>query len=342
MRGSNPTLVRPVCRFLASAFLRASSVVLAVPCAMVAVFLSLSPAVWAQDCDRNCLESVTDQFLSALEARDPTAFPRTDNLRYTENGQDIALGDGLWQTFVSNSDYRLYVADPHAGQVVFLGVIQENDAEVIAHFRLKVEQGRVAEAEALLARNSSMAALENLREPKAIFMEPLPAEQRVSREQLLRISDSYFTGLDTENSGAYVPFHENCQRQENGLILANSPDPDAGAMQKLGCKAQFDTGFSTIVTDVRERRYMVLDEERGLSYAIVFFDHNGTAETMGTAEGEVRDVASTWRRPSTIMIGELFKIVDGNIRQIEAIIVSVPYGMPSGWDGEDLVSEGLL
>ena len=317
-------------------------------CSLVLRFLAVSlfmlpvGPVQAQDCARDCLEGFADLLLTALDARDASLLPASGNMRYTENGQDIALDDGLWKTYVSHTDYHLYVADPHAGQVVFMGVIQENEDQVIAHFRLKVENREIAEVEALLARNATTAALENLEQPKAIFLESLPEAQRRSREEMVAITDAYFTGLDTENSGANVPFHDDCARQENGMLLANNPDPDAGEMQRLGCKAQFDTGFSTIVTDVRERRFVALDEERGLSYAIVFFDHDGTPKTMGGVGGVSRDVPPAFRRPSTIMIGELFKIVDGRIRQIEAIIVSVPYGMPSGWEGKDLVSEGLL
>lgn len=139
-----------------------------------------------------------------------------------------------------------------------------------------------------------------------------------------------------------VPFYPDCQRQENGAILANNPDAAEGSMQRLGCKAQFDTGFSTIVTDVRERRFMVLDEERGLSYAIIFFDHDGTPQTLGSVDGTQRPVAAPFNRPLTFMIGEQVKIVDGEIRQIEAVIVTVPYHMPSGWNGEDFVSMGLV
>jgi hypothetical protein len=313
----------------------------ALECILLSSLLPLS-AAQAQECDDACLRGFMDGFLEALEARDPFGLPLAPNMRYTENGQDIGLDDGLWKTFSRNSDYRLYVPDTVSGQVVFLGVIGENEDSVIAHFRMKVEDRQVAEVEALLARGTNMAVLENLQEPKPIFLETLPPEQRSSREEMVAITDSYFTGLDTENSGANVPFHEDCQRQENGMILANSPDPDAGEMQKLGCKAQFDTGFSTIVTDVRERRFMALDEERGLSYAIIFFDHDGSPKTMGGVDGVTREVQAPFNRPMTLMIGELFKIVDGRIRQIEAIIVQVPYGMPSGWDGVDLRSMGQL
>lgn len=297
--------------------------------------------VYAQDCDRSCLEGFMDDFLEALLAHDPGGLPLATDMRYTENGQDIALGDGLWQTYTKHSGYRLYVADPTAGQLAYLSVIEEGDTPVIAHFRMKVANRQIAEMEVLLARGSQ-GTLENLVEPKPVFLETLSPEQRRSREEMVAITNSYFTGLDEENSGANVPFHPDCQRQENGMLLANNPDAEAGSMQRLGCREQFDTGFSTIVTDVRERRFLVLDEERGLSYAIIFFDHDGTPETMGGVGGVTREVRAPFNRPLTFMIGELFRIVDGQIGQIEAIIVTVPYRMPSGWNGEDLVTQGQL
>jgi len=36
-------------------------------------------------------------------------------------------------------------------------------------------------------------------------------------------------------------------------------------------------------------------------------------------------------RPYTFLIFELFKIKDGKIRQIEAVLDTVPYYMPSPW-----------
>lgn len=297
--------------------------------------LTLATPLQAQDCDRSCLEALMSQVLDAQLAHDASGLPLAPDFRYTENGQDIALDDGLWMTYTRHSDYRLYVADPVAGQLAWLSVIEEGDTPVIAYYRMRVQNRLISELELLLARGSQQATLENLVEPKPIFMEVLPPEQRVSRAELVRIADSYFEGLDTLESGAGVPFHPDCMRQENGTWLANNPNAPEGSMQRLGCKEQFDTGFSTIVTDVRERRYLVLDEERGLVYAHVFFDHDGTPTTMGGVGGVTRPVQAPFNRPMTFMIGELFKIVDGQIRQIEAVIVTVPFGMPSGWDGAD-------
>ena len=295
----------------------------------------------AQDCDRSCLEGLMQLFQAALLSHDASGLPLATNFRYTENGQDIDLDDGLWKTYSKASEYQLYVSDPVAGQAAYLSVIEESDTPVISHFRMQVQNGLITEMEVLLARGSQ-GTLENLQVPKPVFMTTLPVEQRRNRAEMVRITNTYFSGIDEENSGAKVPFSPDCQRQENGAVLANNSAAPQGSMQRLGCKAQFDTGFSTIVTDIRERRYMVLDEERGLSYAVVFFDHNGTRKTMGAVGGEVKEVSAPFNRPLTFMIGELFKIADGQILQVEAIIVTVPYGMPSGWNGEDLVSMGQL
>jgi hypothetical protein len=39
--------------------------------------------------------------------------------------------------------------------------------------------------------------------------------------------------------------------------------------------------------------------------------------------------------PYSFLIGELFKIKDGKIHQIEAVLLDVPYGMRSGWSSWD-------
>jgi hypothetical protein len=37
------------------------------------------------------------------------------------------------------------------------------------------------------------------------------------------------------------------------------------------------------------------------------------------------------RRPHSFCLMELFKIVDGRIRRIEAVFITVPYNIPSPW-----------
>ena len=43
------------------------------------------------------------------------------------------------------------------------------------------------------------------------------------------------------------------------------------------------------------------------------------------------DVSPAFRQPFSFIIAEIFKVKKGTIRQIEAVLTSVPYGMSSGW-----------
>lgn len=282
-------------------------------------------------CDRKCLQGIADRYLSALVAHDPAKASLAPNARVTENGQSLGTEHGLWKTAAANSKFRLYFADPEQGAVGFIGLMMENDSPVPVSLRLKVLNGQVTEAETIVARNTSFAKADGFATPLPILLAPVKAADRSTREALVRIADSYFTGLDTDHSGKNVPFDPKCQRREDGVVTANSSDPKVSAMQKLGCKAQFDTGFSVIVTQVRDRRYPIVDVERGLVFAQVFFDHTGTVASF-KMDGKEVDVPADFRRPKTLQIGELFKIEKGQIRQIEAVLVDVPYGMKSGWN----------
>lgn len=292
--------------------------------------------VFAQDapaCDRKCLEGFVDRFLEALVAHDHSRVPFAPGAKYTENGQRLSLQQGLWKTASRDSTYRLYFADPANGQVGFIGVLEENGAPVIVSLRLKVAAALIAEAETIAARvqPGDTARVESFKAPLPVLVGALARDARVPRDVLVAAADAYFTGLDTEDRGDNVPFAGRCQRRENGVVTASSRERDASPMARLGCKEQLDMGFSAFVTNVRERRYPIVDEERGLVYAIAFFDHAGNVESYTRPDGTVVPVSAELSRPLTFMIGELFRIEKGLIRHIEAVRLEVPYGMPSGW-----------
>jgi len=191
--------------------------------------------------------------------------------------------------------------------------------------RLKVEKGKqISEIENLVVRNIMMGEIPDIgipivvhEEPHPLMMQEIPKDKRLSRADLIAIGNSYFTGLDTDNDGANVPFDPKCQRRENAMVTANNPDAAEGSIAWMDCKAQFDTGFSVIVTDIRERRF-IADPVTGLAFAMGYFDHDGAVNESLT-------------QPYSLIIGEIFKIMDDKIRQIEAVLMTVPYGMESGW-----------
>ena len=131
-----------------------------VAAAMVwALPLGMSGAGAAEaDCtrDRECLAGVLSAYLQALTKHDPASLPTTRNVKYTENGVRIAMGDGLWQTAAAMPTYRLDVIDEEAGQVGLIGRINENGNNNWYGVRLKVEPDRkVSEIETLINRSIS-------------------------------------------------------------------------------------------------------------------------------------------------------------------------------------------
>jgi len=86
-----------------------------------------------------------------------------------------------------------------------------------------------------------------------------------------------------------------------------------------------------VITRVEERRFPVADEERGLVLSIIRFDHSGMNKTITWADGSSHPVNPPFDQPFSFLIAELFKVSDGKINQIEALVTPVPYGMYTGW-----------
>jgi hypothetical protein len=316
----------------------------------VAVFILIPPVVSSQqqntrppadydpnfnyDCDRACLNGFVDELLAALVAHDPSRLPLGREVKYTENGQMLRLGDGVWGTASSLPTYRIYADDPQAGQVMFMGVLEENGAPVIFCLRLKVELRQITQIEAVVSRKEpgSLARPENLVQPNPIFSETLAPAQRRSRQNMIAIANSYFNAIE-KGHASYVPFDTNCNRIESGVQTTNNPaqNPQPGSVSVLGlgCADQIKTRNFQPDTLIRDRRFAVIDEERGLVFVLGFFDHDATLRSYTLADG--RAVKQTRTAPWTWEIAEMFKIQDGKIMRVEALVNPVPYGMKSGW-----------
>ncbi len=294
-----------------------------------------------QPCGRECLAAVMTSYLQALVSHDPGKMSVTRNVKYTENGVRLNLGDGLWQTASAMPTYRLDVIDEEADQVGLLGRISENGNNNWFAVRLKVEHDhKISQIETLINRSISAGpaagppggANKGNTDPHPLMAEVTPTDKRLARAQLAKIGNSYFTGMADEKSGANVPFSPLCQRRENGTVTANNTDAAKGSMQWMDCKSQFDTGFSVIVTNIRERRFAIVDRTKSLAFGWGYFDHDGThAKFSRTLDHQQVDVSPTFRQPITFYIAEVFKIDDGKIRQIEAVLTTVPFRMESGW-----------
>jgi hypothetical protein len=304
-------------------------------------------SVWAADCDRACLEGFVDRYLDAVIADQPSAVPLVPGVRFTEDGQQLAIGDGLWNTMRAKGHYRLFVSDVPAGQVAFFGSIEEDHRDptkgtpALIALRLKVRDRAIAEIEQIVIRDENAAKrVEALGAPNPIYLQTVPAGERMSRADLITTANKYFSGMQQNDGKGDYPFAPDCDRIENGGHATNVPTPagetrpdpktSTGYSAQWSCLEQFQSGLLHFVNRIRDRRYVAVDQERGIVFAFAFFDHSGGAtRTFKVPDG--RTVTAGPVQPWTWEIAELFKIEKGKIRKIEALLHRSPYGMISGW-----------
>jgi len=200
--------------------------------------------------------------------------------------------------------------------------------------------------ENLIVRNAGAAQnIEAAGAPHPLFTTTVPQAERMSRADLLRISNMYFSGMQQNDGKGDYPFADDCDRFENGGRTTNNgqpkPDPKTatGYSAAWSCMEQFKSGLIHFVTRIRDRRFVAIDPERGLAFSFAFFDHSaGDTRHFQTPDG--RNVSGGPTRPFTWEIAEMFKVEKGKIRRIEAILQESPYGMNSGWSSwEDGLSD---
>ena len=282
-------------------------------------------------CDAQCLEEFAERFLTAISTGDPSAVPLGPEVRYTENGVELAIGDALWATAQGLGENQLVFTDPVSGGIHLYAAVVESGLPSMLAARLTVENRQLTEIETtVLRRNADDAAMEAFAVDRPIWWEEVPANQRVSRQALIDIADSYFEGI-TQGRGDVTPFHDTCTRFENGGQMTLRTDANAGAVQRMTCQEQFAAGMLVIVTSVSNRRYLVVDEANQVVSAIVTFDHRGNLESVPMPRGREVQPQGQFSRPFSFLIFESFKVIDGRIRQIEATVLSVPYRMHPGW-----------
>lgn len=277
---------------------------------LVLLTASFAGAVQARSCDRACLTRLTDQTLAALMAGDAVV-----GARLTENGAEVSAPAGGMAKF-KTLKFRHYFASAQDGAAGFYGSADEGDRMAVFSLRLKVKDARVTEIETVITHKgeASLAAPEAMSQPKPVF-DTIPAKP-TPRAVMIAAAEAYFDGIEAQ-SGDKVPAAATCNRYENGIQTTNRP----GGPQS-GCKG---LGGFAYIERVRDRRYVLADEERGLVWGLAVFDIPGGTYPALVGSGTVK------REPRSILITELFKLDGGQIQDIEVIMRNVPLGASDGW-----------
>jgi hypothetical protein len=299
---------------------------------MMKLLLGVALALWsgqalAAPCDRACLASTLDRYLTAMVKHDRAAAPLGIGFRQTENAVVAAPGTGLWASATGLGKLDRRYADAEAGQAGYFGTIEEVGGQAIVSLRLKVEDRRITEAEWVISRKGDPglgplggeqadAAFHN---PAYLIAHPPPAEGapakagRPTRGELVAIANSYFDGL-SGHDGKLMLAHPGCVRIENGAITTQRPTPAGGLSDCTG------EGAMRNIYAVTARRYPIVDEAAGAVLALVLFQRkpgvdmrrNLLAEWIYIDGGKIRSIYAAMYYPAADALAPNWPPFDGN------------------------------
>lgn len=283
-----------------------------------AVLLAAAPSARAADsCGRDCLTGIANRYLDAMAAQKPAGLPWAQTVHYSENSVPMAIGDGLWGAISSRSKTGLMVADPKAGEVAWLGEVEEHGQPAFFAMRMKVEGGKIAAVDAVIRRSGGPPEYSD---PKAWTPDQAFAEAEkkpLTRAQLVAAVNGYLDAQEGKAAAA-VRFAPDCGRKVNGVVTTKGKAATGGVE---GCAAQIKAGVFKPIERVRARRFPVVDEARGIVIAEGYQDF---PETLDVYEGRPAPA----KYPYSLGFLAAFKIKDGGVYCIEEISTALPYRMP--------------
>jgi hypothetical protein len=318
-------------------------------CALVlCAALAGVPAKAAAECDEACLKSVMDGYLSALQAHDAARLKVAPNVRFTENGVVIPLGEALWVTFSSLGSYRHDFFDPANGAVASYVTMRENGTPGYLMVRLKVAAQQLTEIETVVNRDAPASLTQPAYE--ALWDQVEPKGQRLTRQQLIAGALGYMRAVALEK-GNLAPFGESCIRLENGMVMAlgahDQPpvplrplarDDDWAAAVRaslgMGCAKQIDTGVYAFITEYDNARFPLIDVDRQIIFSVFDFRRRGTVKTVTMPNGRTYPMMPSTQWPNEVLNTEAWKFQNGKITRVEAIFLgNRPYKQGTGWPG---------
>ena len=288
--------------------------------------------------DRQGLIRLTDRYLAALVANDPSVVPLADDVRTVENLQRIKPGEGLWVTASGGpAAFAIHVPDQQRQTAGFIGMMDQGGGPVLLGLRLATEDGQIVEAEHLFASGLGEANLPNLQVPRPGLLAEIPSGQRLTGEDLRAIGATYYDAL-VGNDSSLSPFAADCERHENGLVTAGpsrgAPPPGSSFPAVPGaCAAQIDSKAFTYIADIDNRRVFAADPVIGLAMGLSMFRHpmDNVPYEITLADGTTTMHTPAFA-PFDLPAAHIFKIgPDRQIHEIEAMGFVAPYASPTGW-----------
>jgi hypothetical protein len=292
----------------------------------VAALALYGTAAYGQACDRACLKTTLDEYFSALVQHDATKASLALGFRQTENAEVRVVGTGLWQSMTKLGEVQRRYFDAVTEQAGYFGTIEEAAGAAIVTLRLRVENRRISEAEWVINRQGD-PGLGPLGggQANAAYYDPaylaahappertVPRGERVSRSELVAITNSYFDALSAREGDLMIA-HAGCVRIENGALTTQRPIEAGGLTDCAG------EGAMRNIFAVTARRYPVVDEEAGAVLGLALFQRfpgvdmrrNLLAEWFYIEQGKIRSIYAAMFYPPAEALVPNWPPFDGN------------------------------
>ena len=291
--------------------------------ALVAAALALvaSAVVNAKtDCNRACLTGFVDTYFKALTANTPGAVPLAATAKVTFNGRTVKLDQGFWES-AERTVYRFDIVNERLGDAAAEAVVLNADgSKSMFVVRLKVLDAKITEVETIRANKGEA---DRLWDPDRLTTVS-PALQLTMREAdqdsyygLIAAAEAYWRAFQTNGTPEYhrAPLLPDTQRFENGLQTTGMVRDGA----YVSAAAGFDQG-RFLGRNLWDRRYPVVDTERGIVLSIVRFGLKDGAKSQSVATSNDR------------LVAEFFAVKNGMIQEVHAVLVNLPDAQPTGWE----------
>lgn len=241
-------------------------------------------AIGAGACTRELLASMVERYFAALAAHDPSRLPLAAGARFTENGVELQLGEGLWQR-AGTVRYKHSALDTELCTSVSEAVVPEGDTDLPVGVRLKLEAEQLTEIETIVARPGDYVIFGSAFEsdPEAIIAsaalaweEPVAAPERATRDAVASWITRYFERFP--NGGCNLG--ADCLRLENG----------GGSFPcSLGARCS-DTASGGGLGGPLTARLVVVDDTTGVGVGFTMFMGNTDMHMIMLRGGEIRAV----------------------------------------------------
>jgi hypothetical protein len=166
-------------------------------------------------CTREDLKAMTDKYIEAQTAGDPTKMPLAADVKVIENNKDTSLAKSIFKQALK-IDFNLSIYDLDSCRTFTEVIVANSTPAYVIGTRLRVKDGKITELNAIVTDKNSWLfnAANYLKYAKQQNWYVLSASERSTREQLIDAGNQYldiFNGDDKD-----VPFGGPCYRIEGG------------------------------------------------------------------------------------------------------------------------------